>query len=230
MIEAVLFDLDATLLENDLDRFIRTYMRSLSLSLAQLMPPEEFIRYLWGATSKMAENVDPKVTNEDAFRDAFDELSPRPLAELEPAINRFYAHEFGKLIGCTRRKPAARSIVKTVVAQGRSVVVATNPVFPLTAIAQRMEWAGVADLPFSLVTAYENMHFTKPHGAYYQEIADLIGVPAERCLMVGDDLKLDRPATEIGMCFYWISDNGAGDAMQGSLEDLHALILNGFLD
>jgi HAD superfamily hydrolase (TIGR01549 family) len=230
MIEAVLFDLDATLLGNDLDRFIRTYMHNLSLSMAEFMTPEEFTRHLWEATGKVVGNLDPQVTNETAFRIAFDELSPLPLAELAPAINDFYTHEFGKLVGCTQRKPVARAIVETVIAQGRPVVVATNPIFPLTAIAQRMEWAGVGDLPFSLVTSYENMHFTKPHGQYYQEIADRINVQADRCLMVGDDLKLDKPATGIGMSFYWVSDDGTGEEMQGSLEDLHELILDGFLD
>jgi HAD superfamily hydrolase (TIGR01549 family) len=228
MIEAILFDLDGTLLGNDIDRFIRRYLHDLSLAMADFMPPEEFTRHLWAATGRTVENLDPELTNETVFRMAFDELSPCSLDVMKPAIDDFYAHQFGALISCTQRKPAARAVVETALARGWPAVVATNPIFPLTAITQRMEWAGVADLPFALITSYENMHFTKPHREYYQEIADRIGTPAERCLMVGDDWKLDRPAIEAGMRFFWVTDEPADD-MQGSLEDLHHLILEGFL-
>ena len=230
MIEAVLFDLDGTLLHNDMDRFLRHYLRSLSSHLSEFMPAGEFVQHLLIATKGAVANMDPETTNEVAFRTVFDRLSPCPLEEMEPTINDFYTNHIGKLVEYTRRRPEARAVVETALHMSRPVVVATNPVFPLTAVEQRMEWAGIADLPFALITSYENMHFTKPHKEYYQEIADMIGVSPDRCLMVGDDLELDKPATEVGMQFFRFTEEQPFSESEGSLEHLHSLIRNGLLD
>jgi hypothetical protein len=40
---------------------------------------------------------------------------------------------------------------------------AANPVFPETAIRQRMECAGISDFPFKPITSYERMHAAKPN-------------------------------------------------------------------
>jgi len=45
--------------------------------------------------------------------------------------------------------PEARSVVQAVFDAGYDVVIATNPLFPDTAIRQRMEWADVAEFPSS---------------------------------------------------------------------------------
>ena len=54
---------------------------------------------------------------------------------------------------------------------GRKVVVATNPMFPETAILQRVQWAGFPEdgAGFDLVTTIENSHATKAHSEYYSE-------------------------------------------------------------
>jgi FMN phosphatase YigB (HAD superfamily) len=46
-------------------------------------------------------------------------------------------------------------------------------------------------VPFDLVTSFEHMHATKPHAAYYEEIAKRIGCVPKRMLMVGNDPKAD---------------------------------------
>lgn len=230
MIEAILFDLDGTLLANDLDRFIVHYLHALSAAMSPFMAPEKFTQYLLAATDSAVANRDPTTTNEDAFRMAFDALSPCPINDMLPAINAFYATEFGKLRAHTLCRPEAREIVELLLEMGKQVVVATNPIFPLTAIEQRMDWAGVADLPFSLITSYENMHFTKPRPEYFDEIADRIGVPAAHCLMVGDDLKLDRPAVDAGMRFYWLTEEEPPGEMRGTLSHFRARLVDGLLD
>ena len=39
----------------------------------------------------------------------------------------------------------------------------------------RLRWAGLADVPFALVTCAELMFWTKPHAGYYRQI--LAGAP-----------------------------------------------------
>ena len=231
MIEAVLFDLDGTLLETDIERFMRHYLQDLSSHVAQLLPPTEFVECLMAATRSTVANIDPATTNEEAFRQAFNACASRPLEELTVAIEEYYATGFRRLIAHTRRREEARPLVERVLALKRKAVVATNPLFPLTAIVQRLEWADVADLPFALITSYENMHFTKPHPQYFQEIAERIGVAPQRCLMIGDDVELDgRPAMQIGMRFFWTTDDGASSQTRGGLAHLRRLIDEGLLD
>jgi FMN phosphatase YigB (HAD superfamily) len=85
------------------------------------------------------------------------------------------------------------------------VVIATNPIFPETAIRQRMEWAGVSDFPFKLITSYEVMHSAKPNSLYYREILEYIGRSPDECIMVGDDWGNDiEPAMKAGMQVFWV--------------------------
>jgi FMN phosphatase YigB (HAD superfamily) len=230
MIEAVLFDLDGTLLDNDFDRFLRAYLRALSGRLAHLMPPQEFATQLMAATNCMLTDRDPTTTNEQVFRTAFEGLTGRSLDEFIPAIEDFYAQDFGRLQEFTSRRPEAREIVQHVLAAGRQAVVATNALFPFTAIQQRMAWAGVEDLPFALVSSYEHMHFAKPQPEFFLEIARRINVPAARCLMVGDDVAMDSPALEAGMRFYEICAEGEGGPERGTLRQLMQRIDEGYLD
>ncbi len=107
----------------------------------------------------------------------------------------------------TEKWPAAVELVRTAFAKRLQVVIATNPMFPRTAVETRLEWAGVpaSDFPYTLITTYENMHAVKPHQAYYQEILDKVGCKAENALMVGDDWQRDiEPAAALGLFTYWI--------------------------
>jgi len=230
MIEAVLFDLDGTLLTNDMHRFMQRYLSALSTRFAHLMPPEQFVKTLLTATEEMVTNRDPAVTNEEAFERAFDNLSEHSLESLRPTIDAYYETEFPNLRVCTEEAPAARPLVEHVIRSGRKAVLATNPLFPMTAIQQRMAWAGVDDLPFALVTSYENMHFCKPHIEYFQEIAEFIQVEPERCLMIGDDVEMDGPAVKAGMRFFWVSDHPPFDMSRGDLDHFFTLVQDGFLN
>lgn len=230
MIDAVLFDLDGTLLQNDMSQFMPRYLQALSSRVSSFMPPKEFVQVLLAATERMVSEADPAATNQQTFEAAFHELSGRSLDEMRPTIEDFYARDFGKLATCTRPEPAARAVVEAVLAAGRLAVVATHPLFPRAAILQRMAWAGVEDLPFALVTSYENMHYAKPRREYYEEIATMIGTPAARCLMIGDDLSLDQPSVQAGMRFYHVTKEKPFTAGRGTLSHFHELLQDGFLD
>jgi FMN phosphatase YigB (HAD superfamily) len=103
------------------------------------------------------------------------------------------------------------------------MAVATNPVFPRTAVEQRLDWAGVParEFPYDLITTYENMHATKAHPAYYREILSRLNRKPGECLMVGDDRQRDiEPAAGEGIPVFWVhSDappNGAADAFSSA--------------
>jgi len=205
-IRAILFDLDDTLLENNMERFLKGYFGLLAPHVAQLVPPDKFMPALLAATRAMVENADPTVTNQQAFIADFFPRVGRTAEEMMPVFDDFYATQFGKLRSQARTLPEARPVVQAAFDAGCDVVIATNPLFPETAIRQRMEWAGVADFPFKLVTSYEVMHSCKPHARYYTEIVERLGRQPGECVMVGDDWSNDiAPALQAGLRAYWIN-------------------------
>lgn len=230
MIRAVLLDLDGTLLDTRLDQFIPQYIRAFAVYMSPWMPAETFQEALMAGTRAMVANHDVRETNAQVFWRAFNARSPIPREKLAPAVERFYAEEYPKLARYVRPRPAARPLVEELLSRGYRIVLATNPLFPETAIRQRMEWAGVADLPFSLVTTYENMHTTKPSPAYYREIAERIAVPPAACLMAGDDLAMDGPAVSAGMRFFHITEEPPFTHERGSLDHLYQLVKEGWLE
>jgi FMN phosphatase YigB (HAD superfamily) len=178
----------------------------------------------------MIRNEDRALSNRDVFWQVFAERTGLDASEMESFFNRFYDEVFPSLQTVTEPRPSASRIVRRALAEGWRVAVATNPLFPLRAIEQRLSWAGlpVEDHDFALVTSYDNMHATKPHPAYYEEILEQIGSTAESTLMVGDDWKNDvQPAAALGMHVYWIASEGAPPpdpgliVGQGSLDDFY---------
>ncbi len=228
-IRAILLDLDGTLLDNDMDQFLPHYFQRLGTWVRDIMPPQEFIDHLLRATQAMMAN-DGRATNEEVFAAAFYPLAGHGRAEMERVFVDFYAHEFPRLRQHTRRRPDARPLVQEALERGYDLVIATNPLFPATAIEQRMEWAGVAGFPYRLVTTYENSRACKPNLLYFKQVCTAIGRAPDECLMVGDD-AMDMVAARLGCATFFVAAPGkelpAGiptPSHRGTLADLRALL------
>jgi FMN phosphatase YigB (HAD superfamily) len=101
--------------------------------------------------------------------------------------------------------PGARETLVRAHALGYRLVVATNPVFPLSAVKLRMKWGGVDDIPFERITSSQTMTRCKPHPDYYRQLLAQLGVRGGECLMIGNDPKKDLPAKDVG-CYTYILD------------------------
>jgi HAD superfamily hydrolase (TIGR01549 family) len=191
-------------------------------------------------TQAMIQNVAGERTNSDVFWDVFCGRTSMDRQQFEPKITRFYQEEFGQLRGLTQTKPAAKEIVEYCFHQQLKVVIATNPIFPMSAIQQRLLWAGIpADIyDYSIVTAYENMHASKPQVAYYEEILEIIDVPPFESVMVGDNWENDMvPAGILGLRTYWITNDEQVESEKsslisdyGTLDALLDLLSSGWLE
>lgn len=211
MLKALLLDLDDTLLGNPMDRFVAAYLQAISAFVADRVEPEAMVRELLRATRAMGRNRGCGATNQEAFAAEFYPALGLDRSEMEPVFARFYAERFPDLRPLTVPRPEARLLLDWAFGRGLQVVIATNPLFPAAAIEQRLAWAGasVHELPFDLVTTYENMHATKASPAYYQEILEVLGRQPEDCLMVGDTWEWDvvQPA-RVGIPSFWIAPDG----------------------
>jgi HAD superfamily hydrolase (TIGR01549 family) len=238
MIKAVLFDLDNTLLGNDMDIFLPHYFSWCGSFARQYMSEDEFIQTLLIASRAMVENTDPDMTNNDVFWRHFSELSGLEGEHIAAEFDVFYRDEFYLLQKITEYSPTAARIMDACVQRGLQIVIATNPMFPRRAIEARLSWAGVpvTKYPYDLVTTMENMHATKPHGDYYREILEKINCEPAEALMVGDDWERDiEPAIDLGLFTYWIPlpgvDQPAGNTptAQGTMEELEQCIAEDWL-
>jgi HAD superfamily hydrolase (TIGR01662 family) len=225
MIQAVLLDLDDTLLGNDMERFLPLYFAALGERMACFIDPEDLVRKVLASSRVMMQNQDADITNQQAFDADFFKGLGHPESEVRPVLEAFYEDDFSALKRYTQPRPEARPLVQSLFDQGYDVVIATNPLFPRRAIEHRLDWAGVSDFDFKLITTYENSHFSKPNPRYYQEILDKIGCRPQDAVMVGDDLQNDiAPALHVGLQAYWIRDGVSDDfspylGLQGTLAD-----------
>ncbi len=81
------------------------------------------------------------------------------------------------------------------------LVLASNPVLPRIAMVKRLNWIGLSEDLFDLITDMEGFHYCKPDPRYYLEICEKLGVPPERCVMYGDDEINDGVCEKVGIKF-----------------------------
>jgi FMN phosphatase YigB (HAD superfamily) len=208
-LQAVLFDLDDTLLENDMATFGPAYLELFSRRLAPLSSQADMEAALRVSLDAVLRHDDPRVTNHERFRRELAACTDLPVDHLQSYIDRFIAEDFPRLQPLVRRRAEAAEIVRQARARGLDVVLATNPMFPAQAIYRRMAWAGLDAKDFVRVTTPENSHACKPSPSYFHEILDTIDVAPKDALMVGNDWRMDiAPAIALGMATYWIAEPG----------------------
>ncbi len=142
-LRALLLDLDDTLIDNPMDTFLPAYFQALKDFVGDVVPPKLFIAELLAATRCMTHNDGSGPSNEEVFAEAFYAGLGVARVDVEPLLERFYAEAFPELRSLTGPRDAAPRIIRWAQTRGLQVVIATNPLFPRTAIEQRMDWGGV---------------------------------------------------------------------------------------
>lgn len=205
-ITTVLFDLDGTLLPMDQDVFAKYYFGLLAARLAPYgYQPEALIAAIWAGTAAMVKN-DGTITNEQAFWNDFASRYGEEARKDEPKFEAFYQEDFDKVQSVCGFHPMAAQVLEVAKRKGLRTALATNPIFPAIATQKRIRWAGLQPEDFELYTTYENSTCSKPNPAYYREVMDKLGVRAEECLMVGNDVSEDMIARELGMEVFLLTD------------------------
>ena len=206
MIKAVLFDMDGTLLPMDVKSFEKLYFKSLAARVAPLgYKPQELIDGIWRGTMAMVAN-DGSAPNSEVFWRVFAGIFGEQAHQHVALFDEYYRTDFVVARAACGVNHKAAELVQSLKKGGLTVVVATNPLFPLVAQQQRLLWSGVDEKNVDLITHYDNCHFCKPNLNYYKEVLSALNLSAEECLMVGNDVGEDMIASELGMKVFLITD------------------------
>jgi FMN phosphatase YigB (HAD superfamily) len=204
----LLLDLDDTLLSNDIETFLPAYIQSLAASANQV-PARLFMSSLLAASEMMVRKSQISGTLESTFDAHFYPAIGFSKEQMRKTIDDFYQEKYPFLQPLTQSRPIAQDLVNDLISSGNKVVIATNPLFPATAIRQRLNWAGFEDLQkqFSIITSFETFHFSKPHPEYFAEILAQLAWPDQPAVMVGNSWKDDIiPAESIGLATFFLSE------------------------
>jgi HAD superfamily hydrolase (TIGR01549 family) len=143
--------------------------------------------------------------------------------------------EFKELGSLVRSESYVINMIELLLKRGYDIVVATNPVFPIEAIKERISWAGLDFKKFKYVTSYEEMHYCKPNIEYYNEILNIIDKKPHECIMVGNDVEEDIIASKLGIKTFLVEDyiikrEGIFPEpdYRGSYSDLYKFVYDGF--
>ena len=212
--QAILFDLDGTLLPMDQDAFVSAYFHQLCKTVCAKTGVEAkaLVDHVWAGTREMAHN-DGSCSNEACFWEQFSAWEGVSCQMIHDACNAFYRNEFHEVHTVAHPNPYARRAIDAAHAIAPVVVLATNPVFPMDAQRERLSWIGLHETDFDWITSYENSCFCKPNAQYYLQICTRMHVTPQLCLMIGNNEGEDMfGATTAGMEGYLVTDHRINDS------------------
>jgi FMN phosphatase YigB (HAD superfamily) len=206
----LLFDLDDTLLDTNMESFTPAYFQALAQHMANHTAPNNMVRALVAGVNLMYESEDSTHTLQEIFESDFYPNLGVTRDDLGEVIEDFYDNVFPTLAQHVRRRPEAVPLIEWALSRGYRIAIATDPLFPRKATYHRLRWAGFDPERFELVSSFEHFHFTKTHPAYYAEVLGRLGWPEGPMLMVGNDVERDLiPAHRLGLKTFYINKGAA---------------------
>lgn len=200
MKKLIMTDMDGTLLPLKQDEFIVKYFSEIArLFCEKGYDGKKIVKAIQAGSYKMFEN-DGTHTNEEVFMDTFSMAAQMDADAAMPIFDELYEHRFDLIKGdLAHKNPFIDEIVGLIREKSQYAVVATQPVFPITAAGVRLKWAGTDISRFDMVTSYDVSSYCKPNVGYYKEIMERFDAAPEETLMIGNDVAEDiLPCKELG--------------------------------
>lgn len=197
MIKAVLIDLDNTLIRNPDHVFASRFLTLWHdhFQAAGMHQADDLLR-------EAIRQMRGERTGEESNQAVIERVLGIDRASFIALFDTFYSDVYPSLQALISPLVGAAQLIDELRQMGYKIVIATNPLYPLTAIQQRMAWGDLnADVTqYDLVTSADIMHFIKPDPAYYAEILGHIHVEPDEAIMIGNHLINDiQAAATIGI-------------------------------
>ncbi len=203
-IRGILFDLDGTLLDIEMEPYINGYVDGLARCFEDLTDRMVFAEVLISSAYALFSNRDGEQTNEQFFLSMVARQLGIGKHQLHQRLQHFYKEGLAALAHLVKPFPQSRAILQTCFDKNLKVALATNPVFPRPAIDARLRSAGLVDFPYHHISSYENSHYCKPNRLFFLDILDRLDLKPEQVVMVGNDTQYDLPARHAGIATYLV--------------------------
>jgi HAD superfamily hydrolase (TIGR01549 family) len=226
-----LIDLDGTLINLDWRKNMSQYYRKIKRILPDMGANiSYFYSIRWAAKKMMGDNSGDMLNIEKYFM-YLSRISRVPDKKNREIYSKFYDESFSVFQGDIAAVEGAHELIRTCKEAGMKIVLATNPVFPLQAVKERLSWGKFDPGDFELITHIQNFSHCKPNAEYFLEILKRIGGSLGDAFMVGDDYHYDiRPCQKIGIKTWWYLDRKTTvrkKSMSGKLTELNKIISSG---
>ncbi|TVR19099.1 MAG: HAD family hydrolase [Anaerolineaceae bacterium] len=211
MIKAVLLDLDNTLIFNDDRVATHAFLQRMDSFGKRYFQIEAFSLIYRDALRKMRAHSCGRQSNMRRLCDNIAQKTQYTIDAITAGLAIFYAEEYPQLKSLVTPRDDAAYLIESLSDAGYTLVIATNPIYPLEAVINRLEWGGLGDMMplFHFITHADNMHYAKPDLPYYAEVIARIGVEPDEVIVIGDRIDNDiSPARTIGAgAFHLAGDN-----------------------
>lgn len=205
--DTILFDLDGTLLPMENDRFIDLYYDGMAIVGEPYGVSRQYLYDVVEEAFVTMMHNRGTMTNQELFFSRMKENAGHNNELICRIFERFSDVEFDTVRQCTGYNPMAGQWIRALRDKGYRIVLATNPLFPARCTRRRIQWAGMDPEDFALVTSYEDHCYAKPYREYFLEVMERCNISPSQCMMVGNDVREDMVASELGMRVYLLKNN-----------------------
>lgn len=202
MIKAVLLDLDNTLLSNPDRQFAIAFMKAFDDHFKARLDIDNLAQTFRKGIQLSGQSRDTIQTNTDVMLQLLSDETGATTEQVQNIWQSFYETTYLSLRQYAAPIENNISLIESLLQQNIAVAIATNPIYPKIAIYERLKWAGLVSYieQFTFITHSDNMHYAKPHPAYYAEVIARIGIEPDEALMIGDSVRNDiQPANQMGI-------------------------------
>jgi FMN phosphatase YigB (HAD superfamily) len=210
MLNAVLLDLDNTLVLYDELEYYKAYFNTLNEYFSHDFSAEDLRTRVINGTMALRENRGGK-SNLDCFLEVFARGCETKTAALWERFMDFYREVYDAIPVAVTLPDGLQDALARLRRTRLKLVIASNPIFPVIAQEKRLRWGNLEPAWFHQFTHMENMHHVKPAADYYRQACELIGEAPATCLMVGNDPVNDMAASRAGLATYLTTDADAID-------------------
>jgi len=204
--KTIIFDLDGTLLPMETESFTKLYAKALTEAFYDFDDRNKVFKQVMHSVQATVLNKTHE-TNYNKFFNHFDKHMDKDVDVYIKRFDEFYASGFGQVQSATSVSEEMIEAVDLLKKKQYNLIIATNPIFPMSANKQRIKWAGLDIEKFDHVTSFESNHYCKPHLEFYSEVLEMNQLNAEDVLMVGNDVQEDLAIKALGAKTYIINNH-----------------------
>ncbi|MBN2796128.1 MAG: HAD family hydrolase [Clostridia bacterium] len=202
----IIFDLDGTLLPMDTNHFMKLYRDEITKAFHDFNEHETLFEKIMASVYHTVKNPQGD-TNENKFFKHFLNHVDEKIDLYHERFEWFYLNDFNAVKASTYQSEEMLEAIQILKEKNYTLVIATNPIFPMVANYQRMQWAGLNPDDFKYISSFEKNRACKPHLAFYEEVLSSIETEGKNVLMVGNDAQEDLTISRLGAKTFLITNH-----------------------